>query len=195
MINITISRLKMKPWTKTLSVWMERVSMKWNSSNCQHSSLLGNWLLGSTPYSQPHHNIIHSPKFNTIVLVKMFWLKILGKLQGKSLTFCVVVILGQTVVNILKQENNKYKSKCKYIWKPMSMLIYSKSGVSLQSVAVPLISQGYYLDRCHQVCTSPSGDWHLYIWHMVTCPTSLAVKISKVYQISNFHEWHLAECH
>ena len=23
-------------------------------------------------------------------------------------------------------------------------------------------SQGCYLDRCHQVCTSPSGSWHLY---------------------------------
>ena len=29
-------------------------------------------------------------------------------------------------------------------------------------------SQGYYLDRCYQVCTSPSGGWHLYKQHMVT---------------------------
>ena len=66
-------------------------------------------------------------------------------------------------------------------------------------------SQGYYLDRCHQVCTSPSGGWHLYKWHMVPLLSGSlnwplgqmhtqykAVKISKVYQISNFHEWHLA---
>ena len=25
-------------------------------------------------------------------------------------------------------------------------------------------SQGYYLARCHQVCTSPSGGWHMVTW-------------------------------
>ena len=29
-------------------------------------------------------------------------------------------------------------------------------------------SLGYYMDRFHQVCTSTSGGWHLYLWHMVT---------------------------
>ena len=48
-------------------------------------------------------------------------------------------------------------------------------------------SQGYYLDRCHQVCTSPSGGWYLNKWHMVTWLSGSL--------ISNFHEWHLAESH
>ena len=25
-----------------------------------------------------------------------------------------------------------------------------------------------YMERCYQVCTSPSGAWHLHKWHMVT---------------------------
>ncbi len=38
-------------------------------------------------------------------------------------------------------------------------------------------SQGYYLDRCHEVCTWPSWGWHLYNWHMVKCPISAKMLI------------------
>ena len=42
------------------------------------------------PFLVPVYYCVHSPKFNIIVLVKTFWLKILGKLHWISLTFCVV---------------------------------------------------------------------------------------------------------
>ncbi len=59
----------------------------------------------------------------------------------------------------------------------------------------PINSQGYYLDRCHQVWTSPSGGWHLCTWHMVTWLSGSLNALDQVANLgSHLVKWTCVTC-
>ena len=58
-----------------------------------------------------------------------------------------------------------------------------------------VINQGYYLARCHQMCPSPSGGWHLCKWHMFTWLSgSLDWPLGQVHLGSHLVKWPCVRC-